>query len=231
MKNQLIIVGAGGLGRVISDFLATQRRSVGFFFDENPQLINTQVCNIPVVGYEQIQCMNPTSHSLVLAILDPQDRNAIVSKLQMTGIPFESYQAPTAFISHSASIGAGYCMLEHSYIMNNACLDAFVHIHFHSVIGHDATVGPFSSFGPNCIIGGFAKIGKCVKMGMGVRVLPNITIGDFATIGAGSVVTRSIPEGEVWAGIPAKKLRGHIRIHSYAQSPSEQYSEMESISN
>lgn len=38
-------------------------------------------------------------------------------------------------------------------------------------------------------------------------VLPGVTIGDEAVIAAGSVVTRDVPAGEVWAGVPARFLR------------------------
>ncbi|MGB8466975.1 MAG: hypothetical protein WCE49_18665, partial [Terrimicrobiaceae bacterium] len=35
----------------------------------------------------------------------------------------------------------------------------------------------------------------------------DLTIGDGSVLGAGSVLTKSIPAGEVWIGNPAKKLR------------------------
>jgi serine acetyltransferase len=34
-----------------------------------------------------------------------------------------------------------------------------------------------------------------------------LTIGDGSVLGAGSVLTRDIPPGEVWAGNPARKIR------------------------
>lgn len=38
-------------------------------------------------------------------------------------------------------------------------------------------------------------------------ILKGVTIGQNSVIGAGSVVTRSVPEGEIWAGNPAKFIR------------------------
>lgn len=50
-------------------------------------------------------------------------------------------------------------------------------------------------------------MGTNVWLGCHVVVLPGVTIGDGAIVGAGAVVTRNIPAGEVWGGVPAKKIR------------------------
>ena len=46
-----------------------------------------------------------------------------------------------------------------------------------------------------------------VWFGVGVNVLPGVTIGNNTVIGAGSIVTRDIPEGVVAVGNPCKVLR------------------------
>lgn len=50
-------------------------------------------------------------------------------------------------------------------------------------------------------------LGKNVWVGGAAVILPGITIGDNAVIGAGSVVTRDVPPGCVVAGNPAKLIR------------------------
>lgn len=106
-------------------------------------------------------------------------------------------------------------------------------------IGHNVTVGNNTRIGAQCfipegvIIANDVFIGPGVKftndkyppsgreswgytvvkdgaaLGCGVIVLPGVCIGSKALIGAGSVVTKSVPAGEVWAGNPAKYLK-HI---------------------
>lgn len=56
---------------------------------------------------------------------------------------------------------------------------------------------------------GYTKIGKIrignkCFLGDGVAVLPNVTIGDGAIVGTGSVVIKDVPAGMVVAGNPAK---------------------------
>jgi len=50
-------------------------------------------------------------------------------------------------------------------------------------------------------------IDENVWIGAGVTILPGCVIGKNSIIGAGSVVARSIPENEIWVGVPARKLR------------------------
>jgi maltose O-acetyltransferase len=50
-------------------------------------------------------------------------------------------------------------------------------------------------------------IGADVWIGAGALILPGVTIGDRAVIGAGSVVTRDIPADVLAAGNPCRVLR------------------------
>jgi acetyltransferase-like isoleucine patch superfamily enzyme len=50
-------------------------------------------------------------------------------------------------------------------------------------------------------------VGKGASVGSSVTLLCGVTIGTTAIVGAGSVVTKDIPPGEVWAGNPARFLR------------------------
>ena len=50
-------------------------------------------------------------------------------------------------------------------------------------------------------------IKRGATIGAGCTILCGITIGENAMIGAGSVVTKDIPAGELWVGNPAKFVR------------------------
>jgi acetyltransferase-like isoleucine patch superfamily enzyme len=56
-----------------------------------------------------------------------------------------------------------------------------------------------------------AKKGVIIKnnawIGTGAIIMPNITVGEFSIIGAGSVVTKNVPPYTVVAGVPAKVIR------------------------
>lgn len=49
-------------------------------------------------------------------------------------------------------------------------------------------------------------IAESVWLGANVIVLKGVEIGKGAVVAAGAVVTKSIPENEIWGGIPARKI-------------------------
>lgn len=48
---------------------------------------------------------------------------------------------------------------------------------------------------------------KGATIGAGATLLPGLTIGERAMIGAGSVVTKNVPAGELWVGNPARFIK------------------------
>ena len=63
-------------------------------------------------------------------------------------------------------------------------------------------------------------VSQGASIGANATLLPGITIGEFALVGAGAVVTGDVPAGAIVAGNPAKVLRyvdidsGHARDQS-----------------
>ena len=54
---------------------------------------------------------------------------------------------------------------------------------------------------------GYIQIGDDAWLGTGAIILPNVRIGNGAIVGAGSVVTKDVPDFTVVMGIPAKAIR------------------------
>jgi acetyltransferase-like isoleucine patch superfamily enzyme len=82
--------------------------------------------------------------------------------------------------------------------------DSFLMAHTH--LGHDSAVGARCELAPGTVIGGYAELEDDVHCGIGVLVLPRRRVGKGARLGAGAVVTKDVPAGEVWVGNPAKRL-------------------------
>jgi acetyltransferase-like isoleucine patch superfamily enzyme len=93
---------------------------------------------------------------------------------------------------------------------------------FARLFGHGSIeIGEDAQIGPGCLItttdhniyenleASFRKvtIGKRAWIGANVTVLPGISIGDYAVVGAGSVVTRDVPAYSVVVGVPARVIK------------------------
>ncbi len=65
------------------------------------------------------------------------------------------------------------------------------------------------------------RIGRRVWLGANVTVLPGVTIGEYAVIGAGAVVNRDIPPYAVAVGVPAKVIKYLNEDNGSAQSDVE----------
>lgn len=80
------------------------------------------------------------------------------------------------------------------------------------VVGQTAEIGDNVSILQDVTLGGngkehgdrHPKIGNCVLIGAGAKVLGNISIGDCSKIAAGSVVLHSVPPHTTVAGVPAR---------------------------
>lgn len=69
---------------------------------------------------------------------------------------------------------------------------------------------------------GAVRIGNNVWFGTNVTILKGVTIGDNCIIGAGSIVTKSIPANSVAVGIPAKVV---CSVEDYYKKRKKQYVE------
>jgi acetyltransferase-like isoleucine patch superfamily enzyme len=103
------------------------------------------------------------------------------------------YVGPYAYLgtaSHKLEIGADTMIGAHSYIITENH-------------GTQRKEIPYSQQG---FVGADVRIGNNVWIGCHVTILPGVVIGDNAIIGAGAVVTKNVPSGETWGGVPAKKI-------------------------
>jgi len=72
-------------------------------------------------------------------------------------------------------------------------------------------------------------IGDGVWLGHGVIILPEVTIGNGAIIGAGSVVTKDIPAYAIAAGNPAKVIRYRFAENIQKEIEELRWTEMNNI--
>ena len=123
---------------------------------------------------------------------------------------------PSASIHRSASVTTDLVAEKYAFVGAQCSLSPMVHLGAYSmmaprvaVVGGDhltdvvGTPMQFTSR-PTQL---HTYIGRDVWIGYGAIITRGVTIGEGAIVGAGSVVTKDVPPYEVWAGVPAQKIR------------------------
>lgn len=73
-------------------------------------------------------------------------------------------------------------------------------------INHDGGTLILRQFEPTLEWTAPISIGNDVYIGVRSIILPNVRIGSRCVIGAGSIVTRDVPDNSVYAGVPARYI-------------------------
>lgn len=85
-------------------------------------------------------------------------------------------------------------------------------VNLNATIGHDTEIGEFCDINPGVNISGHCTIGNYCSIGTNATILPGIRIGRNVTIGAGTVVTKDIPDNCTVVGVPGKIIKQNFDI-------------------
>jgi sugar O-acyltransferase (sialic acid O-acetyltransferase NeuD family) len=210
-KKSLVIVGAGGFGREVFEWAA---QSFDFaeewcfkgFVDDNPNALAGK--NYPVGILCGIDAYEPEPRDYFLcAVGKPGLKADLVGQMLEKGAKPASLIHPTVVIGRNVRLGRGVILCPRVVLTCDIHLGDFVTFNVASAAGHDVEVGDWSQTSAFCDLTGNTRLGKGVFMGSHSTVLPGISVGDHAVVGAGSVVVRDVPAGETVFGAPAVRLR------------------------
>jgi len=207
----LIIVGAGGLGREVYSWLSQEIKEkpnykIKGFIDDNPKSLDEFDYPVKVISTISDYYPNP-DEKLVLSILNPETKKRIVKSLFQRGAEFYKLIHPTSIIGTNVKIGKGCIICPNCILTNDIKIGDFVFINTSSTIGHDTIIGDFTSINGKVEITGKVKVGSCCSFGVGAKVIPERVIGDNVVVGAGSVVIRNFGNNITIFGNPAKKVK------------------------
>jgi acetyltransferase-like isoleucine patch superfamily enzyme len=76
----------------------------------------------------------------------------------------------------------------------------------HCSVGHDARIGSYCQLSSYSDVTGHVQLADEVFMGSHASILPSVSVGDRAVVGAGSVVISKVKPGTTVMGVPAKPL-------------------------
>lgn len=204
---QIVILGAGGHGRVICDAIdsAGEHRIVGFL-DDNSALWGEKVFgHHPVLGpiSDWRQC---GADALAIAIGDNRVRKPLFDNCRAAGAPIATVVHPRAILSRNASIGVGAVILANAIVGPGAVIGDNTILNSACSVDHDCVVGAHTHLSAGVNIAGGVRLGEGAFVGIGAKAIPGVTVGDWAVVGAGAVVVTDVRDRTTVVGIPARDI-------------------------
>lgn len=204
--NRLIIVGAGGHGKVIADNALKNGYTDIRFVDDTAI---GESMGFPIIGTSNnLEEFHDGKTDFVIGVGD----NAIRKKIaEAYDVNWVSIIHPSAQIAFNAVIGAGTVIMANAVV--NVCSKVGKHciINTCAVVEHDNEIGDYTHISPSVALGGIVRIGELTHIGIGSTVKNNVDICSNCTVGAGAVVIKNIQESGTYVGVPVEKIRHNSR--------------------
>lgn len=205
---RIAIVGAGGHGKVVLDCLERihgEGLDAAFFDDAFPG--KRDVLGAPVLGPISAVLEDDRFESVFVAIGDNRRRRDVTQRLQQAGKQFLTIIHPFTAISARALVGAGTIAVAGTVVNAAADLGDGVILNTQCSIGHDVVVKDFVQVAPGVHLGGGSIVEEGAFLGIGAQVAPEVRIGAWTVVGAGSVVLENLPAWTFCHGAPARPVR------------------------
>ncbi len=210
---EVIIWGGTGQAKVVRPILEHYGAKVVAVFDDTPGL-PAPFGDIPLyTGWEGFQKWlrgraGGSEIGFCVAIGNPHGRVrlSLSERLAGAGLKAVTIAHPTAWIADNAIIGEGAQILAGAIIMNETRLGRQCIINTKASVDHENILEDGVEIAPGATLCGCIRVRTAAWVCAGATVLPRLTIGPDAIVGAGAVVTKDVPAGATVVGVPAKRV-------------------------
>jgi len=209
MGRQLFIIGAGSVGGHVAVNYEMYRLDyeLAGFFDDDKRKIGKQMFGYPVLGPSD-SILELKNAAVIIGIAFPKAKKSIIDRCSVNHtLEFPCLVAPGAWVSKSCKLGKGSIIYPGCTVNYGTNIGDFVVMNMNCALGHDCTIGNFSSLAPGVNLAGHTDISEAVEMGIGSSTRQNVKIGRGSVIGGQSMVTKDVPDFEIWGGVPAGLIR------------------------
>jgi UDP-perosamine 4-acetyltransferase len=204
----LVIVGASGHAKVVIDLFreVDAYRVIGLI---DPDPTPRKVLGVPVIGTDaDLSTLRGQGvSSAFVAIGDNRVRHRIGRELEAKGFTLVKAISRRAAVSPSALLGAGVAVMAGAVVNAETRIDDLAILNTNASVDHDCRLGEACHVAPGSALAGNVEVGRLAFLGVGVRAIPGVSIGEGSVVGAGATVVRDLPGNIVAMGTPARVVR------------------------
>ena len=175
--------------------------------DDDPAKCGKSILGLEIAGpFSSLERADKASSEIVnLVARTTEKRLSARRKLDKYGMRHASLIHPSVDTT-GATFHEGVTVYQNATIGPLVSLGRSSVIFMGAVVGHGSSVGEGCIVGPNAVINARVQIDNAVYVGTNATILPDVRVGARATIAAGSVAMKNVPEGITVIGNPAKSL-------------------------
>lgn len=203
--DSLLIIGAGGNGRVIADLAdRTCQWSRIAFLDDAPYATDEDR------PWETLgKCGDLSDYTSgfthgIVAFGDNELRAHWIAHLEESGLVLAVIVAESAEVSDRATLGPGSVVMPQAAVNIGVRTGSGCIINTAASLDHDCLIGDCVHIAPGANVGGDVAIGDRSWIGIGASVRHGITIGNDVMVGAGAAVVSDLPDECMAIGVPAR---------------------------
>jgi sugar O-acyltransferase (sialic acid O-acetyltransferase NeuD family) len=213
MKKKIVIIGTGGVGRGILDLIELCNQAenkydpLGFVVDSQYGTPGTVINDKPILGSFDWLEQNVSSVYVVCAIGESHLRFRVVNRLIKMNCRFINLIHPW-----TKQLSSRWLTLGEGVILNACLTDTQVRIGNHvyinalAVIGHDSILMDFVSIAPGVHVSGYVTLETGCSIATGATILPKVNVGEWAVVGAGSVIRKNVLPNATSVGILQRNI-------------------------
>lgn len=200
----VVLIGAGGLAREV--IAAGMPRIVGIV-DDDEQLQGAEVSGVAVVG--RVDDAAARGEDLLVCLGDGRARRRVVHRLAALGVREEryaTYASEGVRVGTTSRVGAGSVLLDGVVVTADVLIGRHCVVMPNCTLTHDVVMEDFATLAAGASLAGGVRVGESAYVGTNACVRQYTTVGRGATVGMGAVVLTDVPDDEIWAGVPARRL-------------------------
>lgn len=209
-KRPLVILGAGGHGKVVADIARTCGYTCISFLDD--VTTDTRCLGYPIIG-RTTDAEKYLGCEFVVAIGDGVARRRHLNRLVAWGATIATLVHADAVVAPDVTIGTGTVVMAGAIINPGSRVGSGCIINTSSSIDHDNVVDDYAHISVGARLAGHVHVGTGTWIGIGAVVINDVSICAACTVGAGAVVVDDADMPGIYVGVPARLVRhAHVVV-------------------
>lgn len=172
-------------------------------FDDDKETHGADLLGTEVEG--QVKDLEDVSAgNVVIAIANSKVRLELADFVRKnTPHSFATLVHPSSWTGENVNIGPGTIIYPGVKIDPNVDVGEQVQINKNATVGHDTRLGNGVTIAPGVNLGGYLEVNRGAYFGVNSSTVQEVSIGEYAKIGAGATVIGDVPDETTVVGTPA----------------------------